>query len=125
MRKGLMLVLCIVLALVIVGGLFAEGSREEVEYVRVATAGSGGNYYRLGAGMASLWNDEIEGIQASIQSTGGSVANLELLADKEVEIAFVGCPICIRTPSILWPCSGPRKLKPCGTSKVNGSQKVL
>jgi hypothetical protein len=90
MKRSLIFVLCIVFSLAMVSGLFAAGGREDVQFVRVATAGSGGNYYRLGAGMASLWNDELEGIQASIQATGGSVNNMELLADKEVEIAFVG-----------------------------------
>lgn len=58
-------------------------------FVRIATAGSGGNYYRLGAGMASLWNEKITGVQASIQATKGSPHNMELLADREVELAFV------------------------------------
>lgn len=58
-------------------------------FVRIATAGSGGNYYRLGAGMASLWNEKVPGVQASIQATKGSPHNMELLADGEVEIAFV------------------------------------
>ena len=90
MRRFLAVTACAVLSLLVVGAVFAAGEAEDVTFVRVATAGSGGNYYRLGAGMASLWNDEIEGIQASIQSTGGSVDNAELLADGEVEIAFMG-----------------------------------
>ena len=57
--------------------------------MRIATAGSGGNFYRLGGGLASILNDEIDGIQATIQATGGTVENLDLLADREVEIAYV------------------------------------
>ncbi len=90
MKKAMALALCGVLLFAAAGSVFGAGEREDVQFVRVATAGSGGNYYRLGAGMASLWNDELDGIQASIQSTGGSVANAELLADGEVEIAFMG-----------------------------------
>lgn len=66
-----------------------SGPAEAQEFVRIATAGSGGNYYRLGGGLASIWNDALEGIQASIQATGGSVENLDLLADQEVEVAYL------------------------------------
>lgn len=58
------------------------------EFVRVATAGSGGNYYRLGSGLAAIWND-VAKVRASIQATGGTVQNLDLLADKEVEVAYM------------------------------------
>ncbi len=58
-------------------------------FVRIATAGSGGNYYRLGGGLAAIYNDTVDGIQASIQATGGSVENLDLLADKEVEVSYL------------------------------------
>lgn len=59
------------------------------QFVRIATAGSGGNYYRLGGGLASIYNDAVEGVQASIQATGGSVENLDLLADQQVELAYL------------------------------------
>lgn len=59
------------------------------DFVRIATAGSGGNYYMLGAALASIWNDELE-VRASIQATGGTVENLDLLADSEVEMAYLG-----------------------------------
>ncbi|MFY0990126.1 TAXI family TRAP transporter solute-binding subunit [Halomonas sp. C05BenzN] len=62
---------------------------EAQDFIRMATGGSGGNYYRLGSGLASIWNDEIDGVRASVQSTGGTVQNLELLAGKEVEIAYL------------------------------------
>lgn len=59
------------------------------DFVRIATAGSGGNYYRLGGGLAAIYNDTLDGTQASIQATGGSVENLDLLADQEVELAYL------------------------------------
>jgi hypothetical protein len=81
----------ILLALVLATGLFAEGAKEgQKTFVRMGTAGSGGNYYRLGAGMAALWNDKIPNIQVSIQATKGSPHNADLLADKEIEISFIG-----------------------------------
>ncbi|MDE0114066.1 MAG: TAXI family TRAP transporter solute-binding subunit [Albidovulum sp.] len=61
-------------------------------FVRIGTAGSGGNTYRVGAGMAALFNEKLTDIklQTSVQATGGSVHNMELLADGEVEIATAG-----------------------------------
>ena len=61
----------------------------QARFVRIATAGSGGNYYRLGGGLAAIWNDTVEGVRASIQATGGTVQNLDLLADREVEVAYL------------------------------------
>jgi len=61
----------------------------QTEFVRIATAGSGGNYYRLGSGLSTIWNDELENVQASVQATGGSVNNLDLLAEAEVEVAYL------------------------------------
>lgn len=72
-------------------GIFAAGAKEDQKtFVRIGTAGSGGNYYRLGAGMAALFNENLPNIQVSIQATKGSPHNAELLADKEIEISFIG-----------------------------------
>ena len=69
--------------------IFAGGA-EERQFVRIATAGTGGNMYRIGAGMASVWNDHIEGVTFSTQSTDGSPHNAELIATGQVEVAFSG-----------------------------------
>ncbi|TVQ40856.1 MAG: TAXI family TRAP transporter solute-binding subunit [Spirochaetaceae bacterium] len=88
------LILIIVTALILLGAAsaLARGA-PDVQFVRIATGGTGGNFYRLGAGIASVWNDEIDGIVASTQSTDGSPHNAELLAGGEVEIAFMGADI--------------------------------
>jgi uncharacterized protein len=96
----LVLLLSFTLIILSVGVIYAA------EYVRVATAGSGGNYYRLGAGMTSLWNelfgnvDEIDtekyfakDIMSTIQATQGSPHNCDLLADEDVEISFLGSEV--------------------------------
>ncbi len=80
--------LIMILTIIIVFSFTALASA--TTFIRIATGGSGGNYYRIGAGMASLWNDLFPDLQVSIQATGGSGANVDLIADKEVEIAFVG-----------------------------------
>lgn len=82
----------------VVAGAFALGSFmfggsatsvQAQEFVRIATASSGGNYYRLGGGLASIWNETVDGVQSSIQATGGTVENLDLLADREVEVSYL------------------------------------
>ncbi len=58
-------------------------------FLNIATGSTGGTYYPVGAGMAKIWNDTIEGIQASAQSTGGTVNNIQLMGDKEAEMGFM------------------------------------
>ena len=86
----------------LIGGLFIVGGMSaalaqapkfgEKTFVRIGTAGSGGNTYRVGAGLAALFNEKLTDIklQASVQATGGTVHNMELLANKEVELATAG-----------------------------------
>ncbi len=72
------------------GGVMLPGTATaQARFVRVATAGSGGNYYRLGSGLAAVWNDTVPNVRASIQATGGTVENLDLLADRQVEVAYL------------------------------------
>ena len=81
-------------ALAATGGTAIAGAPTfgDKTFVRIGTAGSGGNTYRVGAGMAALFNEKLTDIklQTSVQATGGSVHNMELLADGEVEIATAG-----------------------------------
>ena len=81
-------------ALAATGGTAIAGAPTfgDKTFVRIGTAGSGGNTYRVGAGMAALFNEKLTDIklQTSVQATGGSVHNMELLANGEVEIATAG-----------------------------------
>ncbi|WP_448524048.1 TAXI family TRAP transporter solute-binding subunit [Pseudothermotoga sp.] len=58
-------------------------------FLTIATGGTAGTYYPLGAGMADIWNKNIKGMNAMVQSTGASVANINLLKNKEVDLIFV------------------------------------
>ena len=55
----------------------------------IATGGTAGTYYPLGGGMATIWQDKIEGMSVTAQSTGGSVENLKLINNGEVDLALV------------------------------------
>jgi TRAP transporter TAXI family solute receptor len=54
----------------------------------IATGGTGGVYYPLGGGFANILGKEIPGVSATAQVTGGSVANLQLIATGKADIAF-------------------------------------
>ena len=59
-----------------------------VQFVNIATGPTGGTYYPVGSAMAKIWTDNIEGLKASAQSSGGTMNNIQLLADGEAEAAF-------------------------------------
>jgi hypothetical protein len=67
----------------------AAGVASAVTFVNIATGSTGGSYYPLGAAMAKIWNDNIDGIKASAQSTGGTVHNIQLMGSGEADVAFM------------------------------------
>ncbi|MGV8982337.1 TAXI family TRAP transporter solute-binding subunit [Clostridium sp.] len=58
-------------------------------FVNIGTGGTAGTYFPLGGAFAEIWNNSIDGINATSQSTGASVANINLLKDKKIEVAIV------------------------------------
>jgi len=58
-------------------------------FVSVASGGTGGTYYPLAGAMATIWNDGIKGMNASVQATGASVANVNLLREGKADVIFV------------------------------------
>lgn len=56
--------------------------------VRMATGGSTGTYYAFGSAAAQILTEKT-GIQVTIQSTGASKANIQLIDAEEVELAIV------------------------------------
>ncbi|MCC5912178.1 MAG: TAXI family TRAP transporter solute-binding subunit [Clostridiaceae bacterium] len=79
------LVLVISLVLVGCGGAPTGGGTQELLY---ATGGTAGTYYPLGGAMASVWNDNIEGVNITIQPSGASVENLRLLNTRDADIVL-------------------------------------
>lgn len=69
-------------------GAEPEKKAEQV-FVNIGTGGTAGTYFPLGGAFAEIWNNSIEGINATSQSTGASVANINLLIDKKIEVAIV------------------------------------
>ncbi|WP_138935711.1 TAXI family TRAP transporter solute-binding subunit [Roseovarius arcticus] len=58
------------------------------EFINVLTGGTSGVYYPLGAGLANIYGEKIEGARTQVQSTKASVENLNLLQSGGGEIAF-------------------------------------
>lgn len=58
-------------------------------FVSIASGGTGGTYYPLAGAMAAIWNDNVKGMNATAQSTGASVANVNLLRDAKADVIFV------------------------------------
>lgn len=73
------------------GDSAAEGGEEvgsqDADFLTIATGGSSGVYYQIGATMADLLADEL-GADTSVQATGASAENINLLTDGNAEIAF-------------------------------------
>ena len=58
-------------------------------FINIATGGTAGTYYPIGGAMAEIINNSIEGMNASAQSTGASVANINMLQEGSVDLAIV------------------------------------
>ena len=67
----------------------AAPAADKKVFVNIATGGTAGVYYPLGGAMAEIFNKNIPGMNASAQSTGASVANINLIKDGKVEVALV------------------------------------
>jgi TRAP transporter TAXI family solute receptor len=78
--------LAVVIAAVTVGVIAA--SAQQGKQLSIATGGTGGVYYPLGGGFGNILGKELPGVTATAQVTGGSVANLQLIASGKADIAF-------------------------------------
>jgi TRAP transporter TAXI family solute receptor len=80
------IVIGLALFLVLAMGAFARPSNEQ--QIRLATGGTTGTYYAFGTAMAQTLQERT-GIPFTVQSTGASVANIQLIDQGEVEMAIV------------------------------------
>ena len=58
------------------------------DFINVLTGGTSGVYYPLGAGLANIYGETIDGVRTQVQSTKASVENLNLLQDGRGELGF-------------------------------------
>ena len=74
-----------VLILLLILGTVSCGKTEQI---RLATGGSAGTYYAYGSAVSQILNEKTS-IPITVQSTGASRANIQLLNAGEVELAIV------------------------------------
>lgn len=71
------------------GGSKSDNKPAAQKFINIATGGTSGTYFPLGGALADILNKNIAGCNASAQSTGASVANVNLLQQNKVDIAFI------------------------------------
>ena len=81
-----LLSLVLVSVIALVAGCGGDSGKR---FLNIATGGTAGTYYPIGGAMAELLNQNITGMNASAQSTGATVANINMLKDGQVELAIV------------------------------------
>ena len=62
---------------------------EGKKFLNIGTGGTAGTYYPIGGAIAEVLNKEIPGMSANAQSTGASVANVNILGDGTIDLAMV------------------------------------
>jgi hypothetical protein len=78
-------IVSMLIGLIVLGGT-AFGQQK---FIAIGTGGAAGTYYPLGGAMAEIWNKNIKGMNATAQTTGASIANINLLRENKVDIIFV------------------------------------
>jgi len=66
----------------------AAAAIAQSKQLSITTGGTGGVYYPLGGGFASIIGKNIPNTTAAAEVTGGSVANLQLIGSGRADIAF-------------------------------------
>lgn len=65
------------------------GGEEKKQFLNIATGGTAGTYYPIGGAIAEILNKEIPSVNATAESTGATVANINMLKDNSVDMAIV------------------------------------
>jgi len=84
MKKGLLLMLVVSLAIALICIPVSAKT-----FISIATGGTGGTYYPLGGGMAEIFNEKLDYVNATAEVTGASVENCRLVQNGQVELAMV------------------------------------
>ncbi|MCJ7538119.1 MAG: TAXI family TRAP transporter solute-binding subunit, partial [Desulfobacterales bacterium] len=88
---GFMAVVFVMLAVLVMPSGQARAAEKTTSLV-IATATTGGTYYPMGVGMASLWSIRLakkHGIMVQAITSAGSGENVNMLRGKEVDLAIL------------------------------------
>ena len=82
-----LLLICAAFAMVLIAGCGNQSVQKK--WINIATGGTAGTYYPIGGAIAEILNQNIPGMNASAQSSGATVSNINLLYDETVDLAIV------------------------------------
>lgn len=84
--------MCFVLVLGVFVGCSKQENKGEVtekkEKIAIAAASPGGGFYMGGSALANVINNKIKGLEATVESTGASKNNVQLLQAGEVKLGL-------------------------------------
>lgn len=97
--KGKLRGYCLVVAIIALIGVSLIGCTNNTQgnpvaqeapkqFINIASGGTTGTYFPIGGGFAEIWNKNIPGVSATVQSTAASIANINLLREGKVEAAI-------------------------------------
>ena len=88
MKKALILTIAIAFGFTLLTGLTPTTTQAESKFVTIGTGGVTGVYYPTGGAICRLVNKtrKEHGIRCSVESTGGSVYNLNTIAAGELDM---------------------------------------
>jgi TRAP transporter TAXI family solute receptor len=88
------IMLCLVIVFVATGcgskgdSAGTSGSTGKKVFLNIATGPTSGSYLPIGTGISKILNDHVPNITCNIESTGGSIDNVELVASGQTGIAL-------------------------------------
>lgn len=88
-RRALTAGLAAITAVALFAGCGGDDQGAKKQFLNIATGGTAGTYYPIGGAFAEILNKEIPGMNASAQSTGATVANINMLKEGSVDLAIV------------------------------------
>ena len=77
------------LAMLMVMAMVTTAEAAKKKYLSIATGGTGGVYYLIGAGIAKLMSKYAPDIEATSETTAAGVENTRLLGTKKAEVALI------------------------------------
>jgi len=87
MKKSVALILTLAMVMSLLVGCSGSSSKEaENIYLKFPTASTSGAIYPIGAAIANLWSEKIEGLSVSAEASNGGVQNLGLVATGEAQM---------------------------------------
>ncbi|MFO7786064.1 MAG: TAXI family TRAP transporter solute-binding subunit [Thermodesulfobacteriota bacterium] len=91
MKKGFVLAMFLVFAVVFMMGAESTPVQAQQKFVTIGTGGVTGVYYPTGGAICRLVNKgrEDHGVRCSVESTGGSIYNLNALRSGELDMGVV------------------------------------